>query len=154
MPVASLKEVGVMTTSTPPMEQHPDISGMRARYEEFAETPVAQAGDGLIFLGGLYLAISPWVVGFTDHSALTMSNVFVGITVALLALGFASAFGRTHGYVWVAPIIGIWTIVAPWVVSDPGSPATSAVLSNVIVGALVVLLTLPVLDAGLRRGKS
>jgi polyisoprenyl-teichoic acid--peptidoglycan teichoic acid transferase len=57
---------------------------MRARYEQLAETPMAQASDGLAFMGGLYLAMSPWVVGFTDHSALTMTNVFVGITVALL----------------------------------------------------------------------
>jgi hypothetical protein len=38
-------------------------------------------------------------------------------------------------------------IVAPWVVADAGTPATSAVVSNVVVGALIVLLTAPLLFA-------
>jgi hypothetical protein len=143
-----------MTTPTPPIEKHPDLTGMRVRYEQMAETPMVQVADGLAFLSGLYLAMSPWVVGFTDHSALTMANIFVGITVALLAIGFASAFGRTHGIVWVAPLLGLWTIVAPWVVADAGTPATAAIFSNVIVGALIVLLTLPQLWVGVRSPRT
>jgi hypothetical protein len=76
-----------------------------------------------------------------------MANVFVGITVALLSIGFTSAFSRTHGIIWVAPLLGAWMIVAPWVVADAGTPATSAVVSNVVVGALIVLLTAPLLFA-------
>lgn len=143
-----------MTTPTPPIEKHPDLTGMRVRYEQMAETPMVQVADGLAFLSGLYLAMSPWVVGFTDHSALTMANLFVGITVALLAIGFASAFGRTHGIVWVAPLLGLWTIVAPWVVADAGTPATAAIFSNVIAGALIVLLTLPQLWVGVRSPRT
>lgn len=143
-----------MATPTPPIEKHPDLTGMRVRYEQIAETPMVQVADGLAFLSGLYLAMSPWVVGFTDHSALTMANLFVGITVALLALGFASAFGRTHGIVWVAPLLGAWTIVAPWIVADAGTPATVAILSNVIVGAFIVLVTLPQLLAGMRSPRT
>ncbi|MFW6033671.1 MAG: SPW repeat protein [bacterium] len=140
-----------MSTPTAPIEQHPDLSRMRVRYEQLAETPTAQVTDGLTVLSGLYLAMSAWVVGFTDHSALTMTNMFVGITVALLALGFASAFGRMHGIVWLAPLLGVWTIIAPWVVADAGTPATSAIFSNVIVGALIMLMALPQLWTGLRR---
>jgi hypothetical protein len=136
-----------MSTPTPPIEKHPDLTGMRMRYDQIAETRLAQFADGLTFLSGLYLAISPWVVGFTDHSALTTANIFVGITVALLSIGFTSAFSRTHGIAWVAPILGAWVIVAPWVVADAGTPATSAVVSNVIAGALIVLLTTPQLLA-------
>jgi hypothetical protein len=142
-----------MTTPTPPIERHPDITGIRARYEQLAETPMAQATDGLICLAGLYLAMSAWVVGFTDHSALTATNLIVGIAVALLALGFASAFGRTHGVVWLVPVLGVWTIIAPWIVGDAGDPATSAIVSNVIVGALIVLLTVPNVMSGKRRAE-
>lgn len=139
-----------MSTPTPPIEKHPDVARMRMRYDQIAETRLAQLADGLTFMAGLYLAISPWVVGFTDHSALTMANIFVGITVVLLSLGFTSAFGRTHGIVWVAPFLGAWVIVAPWVVADAGTPATSVIISNVVVGALVVLLTAPQLFAAMR----
>ena len=142
-----------MATPTPSIEDHPDITAMRQRYEQLAETPTAQAEDGLTFLTGLYLAISAWVVGFSDHSSLTMSNLFSGIAIAVLALGFASAYGYMHGIAWVAPIIGVWTIVAPWLVSGD-TPETAALVNNVIVGALCVPFTLALMPAGMRRRRS
>jgi hypothetical protein len=142
-----------MTTHTPTIEDHPDISALRARYDRAAETPTAQAVDGLTLLTGLYLAMSPWVVGFNgDSASLTASNLFCGVAVALLALGFASAYGRTHGIAWVTPVIGVWTIVAPWLVNGP-TPDNNAIASNVIVGALCVLFSLGMMSMGMRRNR-
>ena len=137
--------------TAPAIEQHPDIAALRDRYDRAAETPTAQLVEGLTLLTGLYLAMSPWVVGFTgDSGSLTASNLFSGVAVALLALGFASAYGRTHGIAWVTPVIGAWTIVAPWLVSGP-TVDNSAITSNVIAGALVVLFGLGTLMVGMRR---
>jgi len=137
--------------TAPAIEQHPDIAALRDRYDRAAETPTAQLVEGLTILAGLYLAMSPWVVGFTgDSGSLTGSNLFSGVAVALLALGFASAYGRTHGIAWVTPVIGAWTIVAPWLVDGP-TPDNSAIVSNVIAGALVVLFGLGTLTMGMRR---
>jgi len=61
--------------------------------------------------------------------------------LTLLALGFATFYERTHGLMWVAPIIGVWLIAAPWVVR--GIHRTTAMnLSQIIVGVCVVLLGL------------
>jgi hypothetical protein len=137
--------------NAPAIEQHPDIAALRDRYDRAAETPTAQLVEGLTLLTGLYLAMSPWVVGFTgDSGSLTASNLFSGVAVALLALGFASAYGRTHGIAWVTPVIGAWTIVAPWLVSGP-TVDNSAITSNVITGALTVLFGLGTLMMGMRR---
>jgi hypothetical protein len=138
-----------MTTRTPAIEEHPDIAALRERYEEAAETPTAQVAEGLLFASGLFLAMSPWVVGFTSQSALTMSNLFTGIAVAVLALGFASAYGRTHRVAWVTPLIGAWTIVAPWLVYGP-TPSARAITTNVIVGAVCVLLSLAMMSVSMR----
>ncbi|GLY80264.1 hypothetical protein Airi01_085310 [Actinoallomurus iriomotensis] len=125
-------------STRPMMERHPDIAELRARYDLAAERPTAQAVDGLTFLSGLYLAMSPWIVGFGGRTTLTINNLISGIAVALLAVAFVSAYGRTHGVTWVVPLIGVWTIIAPWVVS--GHPATTATIcSNVVVGALIVI---------------
>lgn len=131
------------------MEQHPDIAELRARYERASETRPAHVVHGLIFLSGLYLAISPWVIGFNNQHTGTVNNLITGIAVALLALALASAYGRTHGIAWVIPVIGVWTIISHWVVH--GWPASAGTLaSNVAVGFLILLLGLAALAVGMR----
>lgn len=133
--------------ATEAMTSHPDLAELRATYDAAAETPTAQAVDGLTVLTGLYLAVSPWVVGFHRFTTLTANDLIVGVALALLALGFASAYGRTHGIAWVAPVIGVWTIIAPWVVS--GHVATAATIwSNVLAGILAVVLGLGAMALG------
>lgn len=130
-----------MTTPTPPLEEHPDLAAMRARYERAAARPAAQAIDGLTFLAGLYLAISPWVVGFSGTASLTLNNLIVGLALAMLAVAFASAYGHTHGLAWVAPLLGVWMVLTPWLAAG-GVATTASVLNNVIVGGVAVLLSL------------
>lgn len=116
------------------MEQYPDTMELRARYDRAAAMPLAQLADGLVFLTGLYLAISPWVVGFDGMRTIAASNLITGVALALVGAGLASAYGRTHGMAWVAPIVGIWTIITPWVIS--GSVTTTATIaSNVATGS-------------------
>lgn len=129
-----------MTIPRSSIEEHPDLAAMRAKYDQFAATPTARALDGLTFLAGLYCAVSPWVVGF-GGTTLAANNLIVGIALAVLAVGFATAYGHTYGLAYVAPLLGVWMILAPWLAA--GAVATSAnVLSNVIVGGAAVLIGL------------
>ncbi len=132
------------------MSRHPDIVELREKYERASEAPDAQAVTGLLFLTGLYIAISPWVVGFNGFSTLTVNNLICGIALAMLALGFASVYGRTHGLVWAAPLIGLWTILAPWIVSGNVDTA-STIWNNVVAGAIAVLLGLGSMFLGMSR---
>lgn len=136
-----------MTTEA--MRLHPDLAELRAKYEAAAETPVAGVVAGLTFLAGIYLAISPWVVGFNGFTTLTGNDLIVGIALAVLALGFASAPGRTHGITWVAPLLGVWTIIAPWIVSG-GVATTATIWSNVVTGVVAVLLGLGAMSVGMK----
>jgi hypothetical protein len=131
------------------LERHPDIMELRAKYERAASTTSAQAVDGLTLLAGLYLAISPWVVGFNGLTRLTVCNLVTGFALAALALGFASAYGRTHGLSWIAPIIGVWTIVAPWIVQ---SSTRASIWNNVATGIVIFLLGLGAVAVGIRQG--
>jgi hypothetical protein len=139
-----------MTMRTPSIEEHPDLATLGLRYEEAAETPTAQVVEGLTFLTGLYLAISPWVVGFTGHSSLTANNIFTGVALAVLALCFATMYGRSHRIAWVAPILSAWTILAPWLVSGP-APSVGAVVNNVIVGLVGLACTVAMMSVGRRK---
>ncbi|RCG26232.1 hypothetical protein DQ384_30155 [Sphaerisporangium album] len=131
------------------LEAHPDIVAMRAKYERAGSSAVAQVIDGLTLLAGLYLAISPWVVGFfTGLPRLSVNNLITGLVVAALALGFASAYGRTYGLTWMLPILGIWTIITPWVIR---SATTGSIWNNVVTGAVILLLGLGAMAVGNRK---
>lgn len=142
-----------MTFGAAGIEDHPDLTEARNRYELAAEKPAARAMDGLIILSGLYLALSPWILGFTRFAGtgdLRVNNLITGLAVAVMATGLASAFGRTHGVAWTIPLLGVWTIIAPWVVSGP-APKGGIIISNVIVGALIFLLSVGAMAVPLRR---
>ncbi|WP_246201663.1 SPW repeat protein [Streptomyces alboniger] len=125
------------------METHPDIIDIRARHEiaeRAASTPKVQAVETMAFLTGLFLACSPWIVGFDGLTRLTVTNLVVGIAYALLMSGgFGRAYERTHSMAWAACALGAWTIVAPWVVAGDMS-TTRSVVCNVITGAVALLL--------------
>ncbi len=92
-------------------------------------------------MAGLYAACSAWIVGFSGQMNLTMSNLFTGLAVALLAAAFGTALARTHGMTFVAPLLGVWLIVSPWVVAGV-TTSTGMIWSNVVVGIVVCVLGL------------
>lgn len=124
-----------------PLSEHPDIVAMNARYEWASESPTAQVANGLTIMAGLFMALSPWIVGFNGARTLMINNLVIGLTVALLGMSFAAMYERSHRVTWVCPMLGAWAIISPWVVT--GAPTTTGVvLSNVIGGAVIVLLGL------------
>ncbi|MFI5907656.1 SPW repeat protein [Dactylosporangium sp. NPDC051541] len=131
------------------LEGHPDIAELRARYDQVSETPAARITDGVLVLAGLYLALSPWVVGFPPFEAnLSVNNFICGIAVAVLAGGFAVAYGRTHGLAWLPVAIGVWTIVAPFVVQR-GYSSGGAIASNIVIGIVTIGLGLVAMRPGM-----
>ncbi|SNS07111.1 SPW repeat-containing protein [Streptosporangium subroseum] len=130
------------------LEQHPDLIEMRERYERAGSSTAAQGIDGLSLLAGLWLAISPWVVGFNGLSRISVSNLVTGIALAALAMAFAAAFGRTYGLSWIAAIIGIWTIIVPWVTR---SATTSTIWTNVVTGVIIFLLGMGAVAVSARK---
>ncbi|MFF6995299.1 SPW repeat protein [Streptomyces sp. NPDC008313] len=139
------------------METHPDIIDMRNRHEmaeRAASTPKVQAIETLGFLTGLYLAASPWIVGFNNFTTLAVTNLIVGISYALLMSGgFGRAYERTHGMAWASCALGVWMIISPWVVAGDVS-TTRTIWSNVVTGCVALLLGLAASAAAKAAGKS
>ncbi|MGC9664986.1 SPW repeat protein [Planosporangium sp. 12N6] len=130
-----------MVRPTVSIEDHPEIAELRERFDRVAETPTAKSIDGLALLSGVYLAISPWVIGFhTVAPGLMINNLICGIAVAILALAFATAWGRTHGLSWVVPVLGVWAIVSPWLVrASHGAALDGGMIANNVITGLVIL---------------
>ncbi|OBF60016.1 hypothetical protein A5787_20550 [Mycobacterium sp. 852002-50816_SCH5313054-b] len=138
-----------MSTVHSSIDHHPDLLTLRANYERVAESTSAHVTFGLALLTGLYLAASPWIVGFSATASLATSDLIVGIAVAFLAYGFATALDRAHGMTWTLPVLGVWVIVSPWIL--PGVALTAGMLwSNVVAGALLTVVGLNATYFGMR----
>src|ERR1700747_960694 len=105
-------------STTHSIDQHPDLLALRAGYERAAESATTQFTFGLALLTAMYTAVSPWIVGFDATTRLAVNHLIVGILVAVLAFGFASALDRTHGVMWTVPVLGVWLIISPWILRD------------------------------------
>ena len=120
---------------------HPDAPEMRERYARMLGGRDVALVDGPVFLLGLYCAVSPWILHYTaSQPPLVTHNLIVGIAIGLLALGFTRAPERMYGLSWACCAIGVWMIIAPWVVGD--SPDAGVIVNNIVIGALAVLLGL------------
>lgn len=137
-----------MSTVHSSIDQHPDIMELRASYDRVAESMGAHIGFGLTLLAGMYVALSPWIVGFDAFTRLTANNLLVGGLVAFLAMCFSFALDRTHGMTWTLPVLGVWLIISPWIFVS--GPTAGMIWSNVISGAIVTVLGIDAAYMGMR----
>ena len=124
------------------MTSHPEIAEMRERLERTASSSPAIVVEGLILLAGVYAAISPWVVHFALQRNITVSNLIVGITVALIGLGLTLAPERMFRMAWVLAPLGLWLLISPWVVTAAHGARTGIIWNNCWLGAIVTVLGL------------
>lgn len=134
------------------MATHPDIVAMRDRYDMASATPVAGVVEGLTLLAAIYLAASPWIAGFRGTAAISGSDLITGSALVLLAAGLSVTYGRLHSINWVVPVIGVWTIVAPWAVAG-GAHTMRIIWSNAVAGGAVVVLGALMMFIGAARAR-
>ncbi|MFC9746284.1 SPW repeat protein [Streptomyces niveus] len=131
---------------------HPDVPEMRARYARVLGGRDVALLDGPIFLAGLFIALSPWILHYTtSQPGLVVHNVIMGIAIAGLALVFSATPTRTYGFSWALCLLGAWMVAAPWVVGS--SPDRGVILSLVIPGAITAVLGLVCAGAAMMAGR-
>lgn len=131
-----------MSTQLPTsMARHPDIMEMHDQYERASVTPRAQALEALAVISGLFLAVSPWIVGFTRFNHLTINDLILGLVFIGLLAGYGPVYERTHARAWAAMVIGVWTIIAPWAVTGAAHVQRTIVV-NCATGGVMLLVSL------------
>ena len=84
---------------------------------------------------GAILFFSPWIFGFEAGRA--SENAYIaGIVIAVLAIAALAAFAVWEE--WLNLIVGLWTLVSPWLLGFQGSSAAMKV--HVVIGAAVAIL--------------
>jgi hypothetical protein len=99
------------------------------------------------FVLGLWLAVSPWMLGYAEHEAATANAAFLGLALALgshfeVSLDDSSAE-------WLNLAAGLWLVAAPFVLGF-----SAVALANAIaVGTLVMALAASALSLDKEIGK-
>ena len=86
-----------------------------------------------LILGGV-LFFSPWIFGFDAGRASENAHI-AGIVIAVLAIAALAAFATWEE--WLNLIVGLWTMVSPWVLGFQG---TRAMTVSVVIGIAVAVL--------------
>lgn len=136
--------------NTTDISRHPDLIALRERYEVASARPIAGFVEGLTFLAALFLAASPWIVGFSGLTEIAVANLIAGGGLAFLALALSASYGRLHGLTWVVPAVGAWTLLAPWAMAGV-MDTTRTIWSNEVAGGSIVVLGLLMMSIGARR---
>lgn len=93
--------------------------------------------SGLDALAGIWLLLSPFILGFMSGPA-TTNNVLLGIAIAVLAIiRFSGAYNQSW-ISWVNVVLGVWVLISPWVLGFASSRVPTT--NNVIVGIVVIVL--------------
>ena len=94
--------------------------------------------DGAILLLGIWLFVSPWVLGYPNDSPPALNAFIAGAIIAALA-----AFDLYKTYVWavlVNVVVGAWVAASPWFIGVVGDRAMST--SMLVVGIATIVLGL------------
>ena len=94
----------------------------------------------IIALAGLWEIVAPFVFGMTAASAFLWDAIIVGL--ALLVFGVWAALANTEETVkylnWINAVLGLWLIIAPFVLTY--SSATAALWNDIIIGLVALVL--------------
>ena len=92
--------------------------------------------DIYTLLCGIFLVAAPWLFGFIRSAGRMDAEVAGYALIALSAAGFL-AFADWEE--WLKVAVGIWLIVAPWVLGFAHTPAMHV---SIAIGVIVTFLTL------------
>jgi hypothetical protein len=109
----------------------------------YTNTPedASRPASVLNVLAGIWLIISPWVLGFGDMTmqAAFWSTLLSGIAVLVLAAIRLATTG-TQALSWLNLLAGVWLIISPFVLAF--SAAQMAMGNAIFLGILVAIFSL------------
>jgi VIT1/CCC1 family predicted Fe2+/Mn2+ transporter len=85
---------------------------------------------------GAFLVASPWLFGFSGERTATLSACITGVLIGLVALVSFIQLREWEG--WTGLMLGVWALVAPWILGFDGLVA--AMWSHVGVGVAVAAM--------------
>ena len=105
--------------------------------------------DWASFALGLWLAVSPWIVGYAEHEVATANAIVAGLVLAL-GSHFECVACDDFPMEWLNLAVGLWLVCAPFTF-DFGSRV--AMVNSIAVGGFVAMLAASALSLDKHLGK-
>jgi hypothetical protein len=106
---------------------------VQARQTDF---PQVRLASGLNVVMGIWEILAPFILGYSSASVPTTNAIIVGLIVTVLAaIRFFGAY-RAAWLSWVNAVLGVWLIVAPFILGYAGNARTNDIIVGVIIAAL------------------
>lgn len=87
---------------------------------------------------GIWLILSPFLLGFSDVASATWNNIIIGILLAVVAGWVASSRVISSAPKWFNFILGLWLIFSPFILGFSGFAVPF--WNNIIIGIAVAVL--------------
>ncbi len=91
--------------------------------------------SGANILVAIWLYVSPWVLTYAGDAGWNSTTVAV-IVAVVAAIRVMGAY-QARWLSWINVVLGLWLIVAPWILSYDADEAT---VNSIIVGIIVAVL--------------
>jgi membrane protein YdbS with pleckstrin-like domain len=87
---------------------------------------------------GIWLAVSPYVLGYADQATPAWNAYVVGVVILVIAAAAIWAFQKWEE--WINAVLGLWLIVSPWILgySEVATPLWNQIIVGVVVGGLAM----------------
>ena len=85
---------------------------------------------------GVWVLISPYVLGFAYMHRPTWNNIITGVIIAILAI-IRTSTNRQPAWSWMNTIAGIWLILSPFALNFVSGVAF---WNNVILGIIITIV--------------
>ena len=91
--------------------------------------------DWMSLLLGVWMLMSPWVVGHDAGGAAKLNYYVVGLAVTVFAIAALAAFRMWEE--WVNLVLGTWLLVSPWLLGF--SASSTSVLNTVLIAIFIIV---------------
>ncbi|HFB52206.1 MAG TPA: hypothetical protein ENJ48_00805 [Anaerolineae bacterium] len=94
----------------------------------------------IVALFGLWEVIAPFLLGYSAVGAALWDAIIIGVVLIVLA-GWAALVnqeGTIKSLNWINAVLGLWLIIAPFILAYSGTAA--AMWNDIIVGVVVAVL--------------
>jgi len=95
-----------------------------------------KTASGINVIAGLWLIISPFLLGFSGGAA--TNAIIVGIVVAVLSLVHSMSTTEASWIGYVNTILGVWLIVTAFMMMATAAVFWNSLILGIIVGGLAV----------------